>query len=338
LASKQYISIVRLFNHLDIPTGEGFNLSRTKKQLQAEFGIAQGGFIEVDGFTYTRHDVFEEIDHPDFLKRFLFHRRLWNSPQLLQLIETNTANFPGISVEFKNFTGNKDFDEFFSPYFGGPFNYLSRTFLAEHKLKETGNLLSFEDFLQPAEREEAFRPIRVFLDESIRLLRNINRENYDMMRPKISHWIDSDWYIFFNNLPHEFYETKNDITTYLINIGVAVQKSHRRDCAAMSEQLVSLNDTPQSLREVITSNHAIYTRATVASGDGWSVSWRSIFWIGWILFMIFRGANSCGGNSTSPDIKFIPYDYNKFKVSDSLFKSIKDTNFQRRIDSLLKRK
>lgn len=335
MASKQYISIIRLFNHLDIPCGEDFNLSRTKKQLQAEFGIAQGGFIEVDGYTYTRHDVFEEVDHPDFPKRLFFHRRLWDSPMILELIETNTANFLGVATEFKNFTGNKDFDEFFSPYFAGPFNYLSRTFLAENKLREVGDLLSYEEFLQPAEREEAFRPIRIFLDENIRLLRNVNKENYDMMRPKISHWMHTDWYIFFNNLPHEFYEVKSDITTYLINIGVAVQKSHRRDCALVSEQLISLNDAPESLREIIVSNHKVYTRSFSSSGI--SISWRAIFWVAWIIFMIFR-AGSCGGSSTIDYKQFTPYDYNKFKVSDSIFKSIKDSNIRRRIDSIINRK
>ena len=70
---------------------DDFNLSRAKKQLQAEFGIAQEGFIEVEGYAYSRHDVFEEIEQPDFSKRLDFHKQIWNSPQILKLLEENTA-------------------------------------------------------------------------------------------------------------------------------------------------------------------------------------------------------------------------------------------------------
>jgi hypothetical protein len=55
LANKEYTSIIRLFNHCDISINDDFNLSRARKQLQAEFGIAQDGFIEIEGYTYTRH-------------------------------------------------------------------------------------------------------------------------------------------------------------------------------------------------------------------------------------------------------------------------------------------
>ncbi|HEX7847587.1 MAG TPA: hypothetical protein VF476_17425 [Chitinophagaceae bacterium] len=327
MANKQYISIIRLFDHCGISTGEDFNLARVKKQLQAEFSIAQGGFIEVDGHSYTRHDVFEEIERPDFSNRLVFHKQIWNSKQILQLLENNVISLPTIGAEFKPFWSNPAFDEFFSPYFAGPFNYLSRTFLTEYRLESMGSLLAYEDFLQAGEREEAFRPIRIYLEENMRLLRNVNKENYAIMRPKIAQWIEKDWHLFFNNLPHEFYETKNDIITLLINIGVAVQKTHRKDCAKVSEQLISLHETPESLRKIIVSNHAVYTGS---SGDGGSISWRNIFWIGWVVFMLFRAFGSDGcDSSNSNNYRYIPpvqYD-NKYKITDSailrLFDSIR---------------
>ena len=343
MANKQYISLIRLFDHCDISTGDDFNLSRAKKQLQAEFGIAQGGFIELDGHTYTRHDVFEEIEQPDFVQRLRFHKQIWESPQVLQLLENNAADLTEITSEFKPFLGNKDFDEFFSPYFVGPFDYLSRTFLAENRLHDMGNLLAYEAFLQPAEREEAFRPVRVYLDENIRILRNVNKDNYDMMRSKFAHWVDIDWYPFFNNLPHEFYEIKTDITTYIINIGVAIQKKRRRDCRSMSEQLISLKETPESLRNIIVSNHAIYTGSSASSG---SFSWRSVFWIIWIVFMIIKWSGGCDGNSNTDFRNTIPYFDPKIRfsdstiriLSDSSYKSIRDTSFRKTLDSILRKK
>lgn len=322
MASKQYISIIRLFNHCGIPAGDDFNLSRAKKQLQAEFGIAQNGFIEVEGFTYTRHDVLEEIDRPDFTDRLKFHRQIWACKQILQLLEKNTANLNTIREEFGPFWGNEEFDKFFSPYFAGPFSYISRTLLADNKLKEMGALLAYEEFLQPEEREEAYRPVRIYLDENIRLLRNVTGENYNMLRPKIKQWIDTEWHIFFNNLPHEFYEEKNEVITKLINIGVAVQKTNKPDCRDVSSQLVSLTDTPESLRKIIVSNHAVYTGSGARStGSSGSLSWRTILWLLWVVFMIIRLAGNGGCNSSRTNYRYEIPEIRTYEMNDSFFRT-----------------
>jgi len=332
LASKQYISIIRLFNHCGIATGEAFNLSRAKKQLQAEFGIAVDEFIKVDGYTYSRHDVFEELEDPGIAERLVFHEQIWNSPQILRLLENNAADLGNMYDEFTPFWNNIKFDQFFSPYLAGPFAYLSRSFLAEARLKDVGQLMLYQGFLQPADREEAFRPLRIFLDENSRLLRNVNGENYTMMRPKISHWIYSEWHIFFNNLPDEFYEVKNDITTRLVNLGVEVQKSHRRDCKRVSGQLISLQDTPESLRNTIITNHAVYTGSSRSK-----LGWRGIFWIGWIVIMGIRTVSSsgCGDNNAIDNKPMQIYYNNKPISSDSLLKIVTDSSLKNR-DSLLK--
>jgi hypothetical protein len=332
LANKQYISIIRLFQHCDIEPGMEFNLSRAKKQLQAEFSVAQQGFIEIDGYTYTRHDVFEEIERPDFDKRLGFHQMIWRRPQILLLLEKNAANLQAIEIEFKPFWSNPEFDKFFSPYFAGPFAYISRTLISDLNLRELGFLLAYEDFLQPEEREEAFKPIRLFLDETLRVLRNVNKENYNIMRPKIAHWIDKDWYMFFNNLPHEFYDIKFDITTRLVNIGVAVQKKRRRDCQAMSEQLISLQDTPETLRQTIVSNHAVYTGSGSSGGGS---SWKSAWWVIWIIIMLIRAASSDGCNSSNSYRDNNDYlRMEQYKVADSIFQKYIDANKKKGSDSL----
>jgi hypothetical protein len=333
LANKQYISIIRLFDHCAIPTGNDFNLSRVKKQLQAEFRIARSGFIELEGYTYTRHDVFEEIERPDFEKRLVFHKQLWNSKQILQLLETNVIDLGTVNAEFRSLGQNREFDQFFSPYFAGPFNYLSRTFLSEKRLEEMGDLLAYEDFLQPDEREEAFRVLRVFLDENMRILRNVTGENYKMMRPQFLHWVNTNWHGFFNNLPNEYYDIKCDITSRLINIGVAVQKSHRRDCRRMSDQLIKLQDMPENLSGIIVSNHAVY------HGGSRTVSfkWGNGIWVLWIFFMLFKGAaGGCGDSGNSYYKNFNPPI--KALVSDSLIKIVKDSIPKMQPDTLLRKK
>ncbi len=323
MASKQYISIIRLFDHCGIPSASDFNLSRAKKQLQAEFGIAEGGFIEADGNTYTKQDVFEEMDRPDFPRRLGFHRQIWMSKQLLQLLEKNTASFNFIGDELVLFQGNAEFDEFFSPYFAGPFNYSLRTLLADLNFIEAGHLLAYEGFLQMNEREEAFRPLRIFLEENLRWLRNTNGENYSMMRSKIGHWADKEWYLFFNNMPHEFYEEKVEIITKLINLSVAIQKSQRSDCRSMSDQLIRLKDIPESLRQIIVSNHAVYSGAGSSSPS--SSGWKAAGWIAFILIAIGRIASTDGCESERPgyDYKFstptFKLDSSTYKIYDSMF-------------------
>jgi hypothetical protein len=87
LASKQYISIIRLFEHCGIAYDSEIIVSRIKKQLTAEFGIAASGIIEINHHSYNKNDVFEEIEHPDFITRLSFHRKIWNSLCLLSFLE-----------------------------------------------------------------------------------------------------------------------------------------------------------------------------------------------------------------------------------------------------------
>lgn len=315
MASKQYKSIIRLFNHCGIDYGEDFNLSRAKKQLQAEFRVAREGLIEIDGHTYTQHEVLEEIDHPDFATRLSFHKQIWESPDLLQLLEENVADLSTIKEAFYPFWSNKEFDEFFSPFFAGPFSYISRNLLSENKLQAMGDLLGFEDFLQPAEREEAYRPVRVYLDENLRLLKNVNKENYKIIRPKITHWIDEEWFPFFNCLPHEFYDVKVDIVTKLVNIGVDVQKSRKKDCRKMSQQLVSLSDLPESLRTTISSNHLIFSSGKSAIKGQW-------LWI-WVGILIVKAIASKGCEDDSPKIKFDPK--TPIIITDSALQKFRDS-------------
>lgn len=282
--------------------------------------MTPGGFIEVEGHTYNRHDVFEEIENTEFPKRLSYHKQIWERPNILGMLETNMTDVRALRDEFTPFWKNKDFDIFFSPYFAGPFAYLSRNFLTEKDMWSMGVLLGYEDFLQADEREEAFRPIRLFFDENTRILRNVNGDNYSIMRPQILHWIEKDWYPLFNNLPPEFYEQKHDITLMIINIGVSVQKSYRKDCKKTSEQLISLQDTPDGLRDTIVSNHAIYT----GSGGSGGGSWRGAWWIVWIVIGIIRAfsSDSCNGSSNNK------YKYNydfptlKYQIPDTTFKGL----------------
>lgn len=297
MASRQYISIIRLFHHLDIPTNEGFNPARVKKQLQAEFGISKDGFIEVDGFTYSRHQVFEELENPGFKDHLRFHQQIWESPQLLQLLESNNADTSSLRAETVFFRNEADFPEFISPFLAGPFSHLSRRLLLEHRFTEVSELLYMEHYLLPAERETAFGPLRLFLDENRRILRNVNSSNYKLMHEQILHWIEGYWGTFLNAVPDDLYEERTDTVVRLVDLTVAIQKTRKKDCVRISSQLLLVTNVPDELRQIIISNDKIYAEATTGSKNLW------IIWVA--VFIGIRVATSSDGcNRDSNKVNF----------------------------------
>ena len=275
MANKQYISPIQLFEFCHIDHNGDINLSRIRKQLSVEFDFAKSGFIETGGYSYNKNDIFEEIERPDFLQRLQFHERLWQNKNILGLLENNTVNINQLTESFTSFQGDKDFDEFFSPYFAGPFNNVSRKFLSAASYNDVGTLLLFEEFLQPQDREEAFKAIRIFLEDNIQVFKNINSQNYGTFLPKLQHWTRFSWYSFLDNLPDEFYYLKNKIVVDLVNFTIKLQRSHKEDCKTISYELRQLQNIPDDLKQTIYSNHKVYTNTNSSSsstgGYGWII-------------------------------------------------------------------
>jgi hypothetical protein len=268
-----------LFNHCSVIYDGEVNTSRIKKQLAAEFDFAADGFIEVDGYTYNKTDVLEEIERPDFMDRLRYHNKLWQSKNILSILENNTGDLTALQQEFSKFQNDKDFDVFFSPWFAAPFNHICRGYLTEGKLYELSTLLLYEDFVQPTEKEEAFRSIRIFLDEQLRLFKNIIKENYNNFRPKIKPWRATGWDEFMNNLPDEFYDYKAQLAIELINLTVKIQKSNKEDCWAISNGLVGLRNLPNNLRETILNNDKVFNPKEKST---------SYTWLIWVVIIVLK--------------------------------------------------
>jgi hypothetical protein len=295
LAEKQYISPIRLFDHLGIDYSKELNIPRIKKHLSAEFSMAKEGFIEIDGHTYNRNDVMEETDRPDFEKRLVYHHRIWKKKPLLNVLEDNTVNVAAVIHDLNDFQSDPEFDEFFSPYFAAPFNYTSRSLINDNNLFLLGDWLSIEGFVLPAQKEEAFKAIRIFLDENVRLFRNMNKDNYTTFRPKLLHWFRYGWHRFFNTLPEEFHDAKEDLTVGLINLTVRVQKTNIQDCQNISNELMQLHGLPDNIRSTIESNDKVYNGRTGTSSSSSSGS-GSYWWIIWLVIALIRIVSHGGCN------------------------------------------
>ena len=283
MANTQYQSIIRLLQHSGIDIDSSINKLRVKKQLSAEFDFSASGFLEVDGYSYTKNEIFEELDHPDFETRFDYHRRLWDNKTILCFLEDNAFNYLDFNDELKHFNNDTTFDHFFSPYFSISFNYGLRSFLNDHCFEDVSRLLLFEDFLMADDREEALRPLRIYLDENLRIFRNINTENYKSFRSQIEHWTYPSWAAMLNNLPAELYDNKREIAFYLVNITVAIQNSHKKDCKKISQELTCIADLPEDLTSTIMSNHKVYKGSTSTT------NWGLMVWVAIILLRVMSG-------------------------------------------------
>lgn len=285
LANKQYISIVRLLQHSEIDVEGELNVQRVKKQLSAEFNFSPSAIIEIDNYSYNKADVFEELDSPNFAERLVFHKGIWESKHLLAFLEDNQFSYPNFNKEIHAFLNSPAFDAFISPFFAVSFNVVARNYINALQFDNLGYLLSFEDFIIGADREEAFRSIRIFLDENIRYLKNTSKDNFMTMRPKIIHWISSDWSIFINNLPDDFYETKEDLMIPLINLTVSIQRTHFHDCKAVSSQLNQIEEISSHLKETITNNHNIYTGNNSSAENSSGFDYSNFKWIIWAIII-----------------------------------------------------
>jgi hypothetical protein len=287
LASKQYISIIRLFNHCDISLEGEVNTSRIKKQLNAEFDFAKDGFIEVDGYSYNKNDVLEELDKPNFAERLVYHKKLWEQKALLALLENSDLNIYEVRSQIKTFANDEAFEIFFSPYFVIPFNYVSRKYINENRTSELGDWMLFDDFLKADEREEGLKTIRIFLDEKLKVLKNVNKDTFKNRRSEVMDWLEGGAGRLLSNVPEDFHAIKEDIALHLINLTVAIQKTAKKDCKEISHELSAINDLPKELEDIITNNHRVYTQTgSTASGN---TDYRWVIWVVIILLKMVSG-------------------------------------------------
>ena len=285
MARKQYQSIIRLMEHTGVDPNAPLNIQRLRKQLSAEFDFSATGFIEVGGYSYNKADVFEELDHPLFEQRLAYHLRIWNSAFILSLLENNEFNFTEFRDQLSSFNNDPAFDEFFSPWFSESFSQLSRTLLHENSFQDMGHLLLFEEFIVGQDREEAFRPLRIFLEENLKVFRNLNKENYTAFRPQLEKWLLPYWSDVFNNLPDEYFHYKHDHAYHLVNLTVAIQRSHPKDCVAISQELTCMKDLSSEMSAIILGNHNAYTHKKEST-----VNWS---WVIWIVIILLRVMSGC---------------------------------------------
>lgn len=297
----QYKSIIRFFEHCDIAYADGVNTGRAKKILSAEFSVAQDGIITIDGFDYSKNDVLEELESADFTEHLRYHALIWKNKSLLDCLEQNTVSFEDIPT-WRSLKNDAGFVHFVSPYFAVTFDKIMGKILSYpvnfHEAERWLRLLAFVG--NPVDEERALTSLRIFLLDTIKLLKNVNNSTYKNYLPQITPWAEQSSATFLNKLPDSLYKIREDLVDALINFTCLIQKTNRNLCYQISYKLTLITEINEATHNLIHDNHVIIAQNNGKSSKGGSGCGRNV-WIGVLIFAslvrLIAGINSCNNSS-----------------------------------------
>ena len=248
-----YQSLIRILNHCDIDI-KAFDVSRAKRVLAAEFSIASGGIISIDGFDYTKNDVFAELEHIDFSRRLSVHVLIWRTPILLNCLEKSEIDLENVSqlVGFYYKWHDRQVFDLISPYFAVSFNKIMGRLLKEARFIDACTWL---DALQlthfDEDRNAALSSANEYLTDFIKLLKNLNAVTYKNRLPELEKFLSQPWRRFVNSLPSQFYHITNDLLSAMHNFTLIIKHIDSNLCAKMIREMIEVRNIDDGLREKI---------------------------------------------------------------------------------------
>ncbi|MDR0866808.1 MAG: hypothetical protein LBO74_18030 [Candidatus Symbiothrix sp.] len=325
----QYQSIIRLLEYCNIDSNT-MDAGKIRKILSAEFAIAENGIISVDGFDYTKNDIFRELERDDFARRLEYHQLIWKNKSLLECLEKNTVDFKEVSTWF-DLRWMKGFSNFISPYYAESFDKVMRKFLHPVDFGEANRWFRMFIFIDNAEDEDkALSGIRIFVSDFIRMVRNANDVTYVDIIPELEDWINQPGASFLNSFPASLYKLKDDLVSALINLIVIIQHTNKNLSYEISGLLYELTGLNQETQELIQKNHKIVEANAVGPSKGGkggcSISGIGIGTLIYMILIILR-INTCSHHSSTPNFDFSQYSipYEEKKITADFFEDLRTT-------------
>mgnify|MGYP003623323108 CR=1 FL=1 len=266
----QYISPIHLFEHCGIESSQlpQTDVSRIKKIVMAEFALSPNGFITVDKNEYSKDFVLQELDDPDFNERLTHHLTVWNNAGINGFLLYHHIEMIGAARrEWGNLADNQYFVDFISPYFTFSFNKFMGYTIKQQSFRNASRLIDFLIFINPVDYDDAFKSSRIFLQENISILKNLNAESYKSRLRELTPWRDSDWHLFVDKLPDDFYTYKVQLAEILINLTVEVYKKDTQLALDISSNLIGLNGLPTEFANLIKNNHKVFKTSHNGQAD-----------------------------------------------------------------------
>ncbi|MDR1682306.1 MAG: hypothetical protein LBS25_02805 [Candidatus Symbiothrix sp.] len=293
----QYQSLIRLLEHCGIHANTT-DAGKNKKILAAEFSLSENGIISIDGFDYTKNDVFRELEAENAAQIIEYHHRIWNDLSLLQCLEQDIIDFRNVASWFE-LTADRDFVDFISPYFSESFNKIMRKYLQEMNFEEAVRCMRMNIFIaDPNDENRAYSSTRTFLTATVHELKNVNEVTYTSLIPELNNWATRDAASFLNRLPDSFFDVKHDLVNALINLQVLIQNNNRNLCYQISLMLVELSNLRLDVAELIKDNHRIFEN-NIGKGTKEHNAWSSYLWfIVVAVIVLTRFSTTCHDRSS----------------------------------------
>lgn len=257
----EYRSLVRFFEYAGLEPEDlaTTTLPRMKKLAQAEFALQPDGVLMLEGISFTGNDVSQELDHPDAQQRLQYHLSVWEHKGLLELLEQDHLHMDTMD-QWYVLHQDEGFRYFISPYFATAFHSAMSTLLHSRDLYSAASWMDYLVFVRPEDEEQAVRSVRLFLEDALRLFRNLNDTSYGDRLQELEVWRDDSWSLFINKLPPSLAPYADELANAIINFTVRVQKVNPKLCYELSAGLIKLRHIDYSLKRLILNNHEVYRK------------------------------------------------------------------------------
>ena len=340
-----YRSPVRLVVHTAEAASYSMQaISRARKKMMAEIALA-GDEISLDDISYSRNDASALLDVVSE-ESWKAHSIIYQHKGLLNFLEKGEFN----SDELRKadaYLYNEKFVQVVSPYFAHSFNTVSGKLVRQADFEELMRLLDYTGYILPEHSHEAYQKLRGYLEEINYTLRNLSWEKF-ISDESILHFIFSaNWLKFINKLPPSFTSVRDEVVEHFINLILRFQ--HKATWYYLHKVLVQLkcietNDFNRS--EVMRIDEIIYKNSKIEGGKGTARSkgsdgftWRSAWWILWIVMMIVRAA-TCNDKSSKSSYRLLdgPSNNPVITTAGNNVEKRNETHFLSVLDSLSHKK
>lgn len=322
-----YTSIISFFEYCGIDWNEvrPQHLPRIKKQIAAEFALAENGIITINGVVYNKQDVLQTIEADNAADLIAYHRRIDEHQALKRSLETGIIDGDLVEVVAQE-KADEPFIRFLSPLFAPVFNREMKKRLGQFDFKAAADWIPACQLILTTDGEQAFQSTYAFLEDNNRLFRNLNKDSFRERYAAVQPWT-GNWSRFLNWLPDMLFSEKETLAIRLLNLCVEIQHTDHDACYLISKQLTELDFLDDRNTELIRNNHLVYEskvrdqellpperrkQIKKERSKGGNYIWVIIV----VILSLVRVASTCNNNSRSSD-----HNNYSYIVNDPVFRS-----------------
>lgn len=253
-----YTSIISFFEHCGINWNEARMqpISRIRKQIVAEFALAENGIITINEVVYNKQDLLQIIEAENAAELIGHHQRIDGHKELKLFLETGVLD-GDLAEVVEQEKKDEPFIRFLSPLFAPVFNREMKKRLGRYDFEAAADLIPACQLILTTDGEQAFQSTYTFLEDSNRLFRNLNKDSFLERYDEVQPWTRK-WSRFVNWLPDMLFSAKETLAIRLLNLCVEIQHTDYDVCYLISRQLTKLDFLDDRNTELIRNNHQVY--------------------------------------------------------------------------------